>query len=58
MNNDKVTAEANNERAVVDHQDGSLSETELAGVSGGVKPWLDAGRGADEANFYIVERKI
>lgn len=35
-----------------------LSDTDLATVTGGVKPWLDPGREPDTAIFYTVERKI
>ena len=35
-----------------------LSDTDLATVTGGVKPWLDPNREPDTAIFYTVERKI
>ena len=37
---------------------GDLSDTDLANVTGGVKPWLDPSREPDTAIFYTTERKL
>lgn len=36
----------------------ALTETELATVTGGVKPWLDPNREPDTAIFYTVESRM